>query len=152
MFKKCLIIVFAFMVASLPLFAEAFQPAGFSLNLTPEALMPIGQNSDLYTFGFGVGLSAEYRFKKKPLLFISGNVGYNQPPIDNEASSLMLASFGAGGGISYEFARRFNVRGFVHMGGYYGQILDPADVEGGTSAFNPYVTAGAGFFIVVDRP
>ncbi|MCK4925647.1 MAG: hypothetical protein KAS61_11770, partial [Spirochaetes bacterium] len=80
MLKKCLIIALFFMVASFTLFAEAFQPAGFSLNLTPEALMPVGQNSDLYTLGFGVGLSAEYRFKKKPLFFLSGNVGYSQPP------------------------------------------------------------------------
>ena len=151
MLKKCLIIALFFMVASFTLFAEAFQPAGFSLNLTPEVLMPVGQNSDFYTIGFGVGLSAEYRFKKRPLFFLSGNVGYSQPPIDNEASSLMLASFGAGGGISYEFASRFNVRGFVHGGGYYGQILDPTDIEGGTTTFNPYVTAGAGFYYYITK-
>ncbi|UCF05497.1 MAG: tetratricopeptide repeat protein, partial [bacterium] len=61
----------------------------------------------------------------------------------------MLASVGAGGGISYEFARRFNVRGFVHGGGYYGRILDPTDIEGGTTAFNPYATAGAGFYFYI---
>jgi hypothetical protein len=151
MLKKCLIIALFFMVASLPLFAETFQPSGFSLNLTPEALMPIGQNSDFYTTGFGVGLSAEYRFKKRPLFFLSGNVGYNQPPIANDASSLMLASVGAGGGISYEFARKFNVRGFVHSGVYYGRVLNSTDIEGEKTAYNPYVTAGAGFYYYITK-
>ena len=149
MVKKCLIIVIFILTASTPLFAETFQPSGFSLNLTPEALMPIGQNSDLYTMGLGVGLSGEYRFKKKPLFFLSANLGYNQPPIANESSSLMLASFGVGGGVSYEFARKFNVRGFVHGGGYYARILDPTDIEGGTTAYNPYVSAGAGFYYYI---
>ena len=151
MLKKCMITALFFIIASIPLCAQTFQPSGFSLNLTPEALLPVGQSSDLYNLGFGVGLSAEYRFKKTPLFFLSGNFGYSQPPIDNDSSSLMLASFGGGGGVSYEFARKFNVRGFVHMGGYYGQILDPADVEGGTSAFNPYVTAGAGFYYYITK-
>jgi len=151
MLKKCLIIALLILFASIPLCAQTFQPSGFSLNLTPEALMPVGQSSDLFNLGFGVGLSAEYRFKKAPLFFLSGNLGYSQPPIDNDTSSLMLPSFGAGGGISYEFARRFNIRGFVHLGGYYGQILDPADVEGGTTAFNPYGTAGAGFYYYITK-
>jgi hypothetical protein len=43
------------------------------------------------------------------------------------------------------------VRGFVHLGGYYGQILDPADVEGETSTMSPYATAGAGFYYYISR-
>jgi tetratricopeptide (TPR) repeat protein len=151
MLKKCVVLGLFFIVVSIPLCAQTFQPGGFSLNLTPEALMPVGQSSDLFNLGFGVGLSAEYRFKKTPLLFLSGNVGYSQPPIDNDTSSLMLANFGVGAGISYEFAKKFNVRGFVHLGGYYGQILDPADVEGEDSTLSPYVTAGAGFYYYVTR-
>jgi len=150
MLKKCIFIaLFVALIASFA-YAESYQPAGFSLNLTPEGRVPVGQYADLYSFGFGVGLSGEYRFKKSPLFFVSGNLGYSQPPIDAD-TSLRLTTFGAGGGVSYEFARRFNVRGFLHGGGYYAQIIDPLDVEGATTAFNPYVTAGAGFYYYITK-
>ena len=151
MLKKCLIIALFILSATMTLYAENFQPAGFSLNLTPAALLPVSQYSDFYTTGFGVGLSAEYRFKKAPLFFLSGNAGYSQPPIANDNSSLMLTSVGVGGGISYEFARRFSVRGFLNGGGYYGQVLNPTDIDGEKSAYNPYVTAGAGFYYYISK-
>ena len=151
MLRKCLIIALFFVVASFPLYAETFQPAGFSLNLTPVALLPVGQYSEFYSTGFGVGLSAEYRFKKRPLFFLSGNVGYSKPPIANDASSLMLTSIGAGGGVSFEFARKFSVRGFLNGGAYYGQVQNPTDIEGEKTAYNPYVTVGAGFYYYITR-
>jgi transglutaminase-like putative cysteine protease len=149
MVRKFLVIVSFILVTSSALFAETYQPSGFSLNLTPEGLVPVGQNSSLYNFGFGVGLAGEYRFKKKPLFFVSGNLGYSQPPIDAD-TSLMLASFGVGGGVSYEFARRFNVRGFAHGGGYYARLAQESEF-GTSTAFNPYITVGAGFYYFITQ-
>jgi tetratricopeptide (TPR) repeat protein len=142
MMKKCLVIALFLVAASSAAFAQSFQPSGWALNLTPEGLLPVGQSSDLFKFGLGVGLSGEYRFAKRPLFFVSGNLGYSRPPVEAE-TSLNLVSFGAGGGVSYEFAKRFNVRGFLHGGGYYAQLAQVSEF-GTSTAFNPYLTVGAG--------
>ena len=145
--KKCLIIALFLVAATSMSFAQSFQPSGWALNLTPEGLIPVGQSSDLFKFGLGADLSGEYRFAKQPLFFVSGNLGYSRPPVEAE-TSLNLISFGAGGGISYEFAKRFNARGFLHGGGYYAQLAQESEF-GTSTAFNPYVTVGAGLYYFV---
>jgi tetratricopeptide (TPR) repeat protein len=120
------------------------QPGPLTFTLSPGAVIPVGESSALYTLGFGLGLCGEYRLARKPLFFLSGDAGFTQSPVQAE-TGLSIFSLGGGGGVRRELGRKLSVRGFLNGGGYYA-FLNDANVEGETSALNPYFAAGGGLY------
>ena len=125
-------------------YGEKNKLSALSFNLSPAALIPLGESSDLYKVGFGVGLAGEYQLKSSKLFFLSGNFGYGLAPLQAD-QSLSLLSLGAGGGVKRGLTEKLSLKGFVHGGGYFASLSDSGGF-GESTAMNPYVTVGAGLY------
>jgi hypothetical protein len=96
--KKCIVFLFIFVCTAAYTNAQD-APSYFSFNLTPGVNIPVGRDTDFYSIGGGLVLTGEYRFPSLPLLYVSGNVGYDVQQVEFD-TSLSIVSFGAGGGQS----------------------------------------------------
>jgi hypothetical protein len=155
--KKVILFLFAFLSATLIGFSQSDEGGSYrikseqgalsllSFHLTPGLNLPMGEDSDFFNLGGGVGIAGEYRLRKAPLFFISGNIDYNFMPV-NFDTSVSVISFGAGGGINYELIPRLELKAFG-SGGYFTSFLNDGT---GPSSGNPFMHGGAGvhYFII----
>jgi len=149
MYKILVFIIALFIVTtSCAVFANEERPSSFFIKITPSIVAPVGENTDYYNLGYGIGLSGDYNLRDRPF-FLSGNVDYMRSPIEVE-NLLSLISFGAGGGVRFGLSPKLKLVLFTNGGGYYGYLSQESDL-GKTHAFNPYITAGTGLYYLI-RP
>ena len=148
MAKKILLLSVFFLTTFSCLFAQSEMPS-WAFRLSPGVVLPIGDSSNLYKTGFGAAIAGERTLKKKPSLFLSGNLAYHRPPVQAD-TALGILSFGGGSGLNHALSQKLLFKGFVNGGGYYGYLTDKPE-EGASSAFNPYLTVGTGLYYSVTR-
>jgi hypothetical protein len=155
--KKASLFLFAFLSVTMIGFSQSDEGGSYrikseqgtlsflSFHLTPGLNLPMGEDSDFFNIGGGVGIAGEYRLRQAPLFFISGNIDYNFMPVNFE-TSMSVVSFGAGGGINYGLRPKLVLRVFGN-GGYYTSFLNDGT---GPNSGNPFMHGGGGvhYFII----
>jgi hypothetical protein len=116
-------------------------PPLLSFTLSPSFNVPMGSDANLFSFGGGGVLNAEYRMPFMPLFFLDGDVAYSWVPnkLTTNSSSFSLITGGLGAGVRLDFMDRLSLRVFG-SGGYFYAFDNGAS---GMSGSNPYVSGGA---------
>jgi TPR repeat protein len=124
----------------------AQRPSFWSFHITPSVLFPIGADTEFFNTGGGAGLSAEYKLPSVPLLYLSGNLGYNYIPVTFE-TSMSILPIGAGVGISLDLGERVDFKVFSKGGYYYAFLNDNSGPKSG----NPWFDIGVGAFYYITQ-
>ena len=101
----------------------------FSISASPRSLLPLGNTGEMFDFGFGGALSADYTFKDFPL-FVHLNTNFDFLPfVTKDGISLFSAGIGPGAEIS--LLEKLNLSASITGGYYYGQFVDGTGRSGG---------------------
>ena len=119
-------------------------PSFWSFHLTPGVMFPVGGDGEYFNMGGGAALTAQYRLPSAPLFFLSGDLGYNYIPVTFETSMSVLP-FGAGGGVSFGFGTRIDLKVFARGGYYYAFLNDKSGPKSG----NPWFDIGTGAYYYI---
>ncbi len=122
-------------------------PPSVSLRAAPALEIPAGRDSDLYTTGGGLELSAAIRSPEMPLLYLTGELGYGFLPTQ-AGPSLSRVTLGSGVGVSLGVAASLSLDTFAKAGYYYGLLNDGSGQGGGS----PFIAAGAGLSYALQGP
>lgn len=117
-----------------------------SLFLYPSATIPIADSADLFTFGGGARIGAEYGFGGDTIRPFAGvGAGYALAPFKaNDSLSIMSAELL--GGTYLEVGPRMLLRAAASAGYFYGLINSD-----GTGGSNPLFSAGLGVSYLLNR-
>jgi hypothetical protein len=88
-----------------------------SLILSPQFTVPLGRDADVFAYGGGAELAAEYRMPFLPLLFVGGSLGYSFVPLQADAS-ISLIKGGITAGVCWDPVRSLSLRAYGN-GGYF---------------------------------
>jgi hypothetical protein len=116
-------------------------PPLLSFTLSPAFNVPLGSDADLFSFGGGGQLTAEYRMPFMPLFFLDGGLAYSWVPnkLSTNLSSFSLVTGDLGAGVRLDFLDRLSLRVFASGGYFYAFANDGSGLSGG----NPFVSGGA---------
>lgn len=118
-------------VQTSPLFAQQRMRA--TLEVTPRAVIPIGQSSELFEFGYGAGLTGRFR-RADSALFTAAGISVGIIPT-RAVEALTVVDGGLGAGILLQpgEANAVDIETGVRLGGYL-------SVYAGQNAGNPHAT------------
>ena len=88
------------------------------LQITPEASLPMGDSATYFTFGGGARLAGAVGLSSFKLITPILDLGYLYLPVQAAGASLSVLQFGAGGILSFPFAKRFTAD-LMLAGGYF---------------------------------
>ena len=109
-----------------------------SFGVTPSFSIPVGRDTQLFTYGGGANVDAEYRLPFLPLVYVGGTAGFSYVPL-KAVSSISLAYGGVSAGIHLDLFEGLAVHAGGTCGYFYGFLNDGSGNGGG----NPVFTAGA---------
>ena len=115
-----------------------------SLQLAPGLEIPVGASSQTFGMGGGMRLGAEYRLPFLPLIYFSGDLGYDYDTATGGVPlSVSVTSLSLGGGLRMDLVPWLAATaGF--SGGYFFSFLNDFSTSGG----NPFVSARAGLIFL----
>ena len=125
------LVLFGLFPFGVPFGAFSQQNSGIQFQLTPGAIIPIGDSADRYGIGISADFEGEYHLPFAPILFALGNLGFEQSKNTITDKGLSLLSVGGGAGIALSPFSRLVLKASA-CGGYY---LGMYDNQTGGSAF-----------------
>jgi hypothetical protein len=120
-------------------------PALFSLLLSPELDIPLGESIAVFGLGGGARIWAEYRLPFLPLLYLSGGLSYDyETATSGVALTASVASASLGSGLRFDFAPWLSATVGLSGGYFYSFLNTDLSISGG----NPFVSADAGVILL----
>ena len=109
----------------------------FALTVLPGIGLPLGADAELYGFGTGADISANFALGVSSPFRITGNLGYGLVTFSD--SSVSIINLGAGGGFRFVITPSFSV-GLIVSGGVFFGLLN-----GAYDSYNRNVGMGLAF-------
>ncbi len=116
-------------------------PPPFTLTIAPAGILPMGRDSALFPWGYGVQASGDFRIRSLPPLILSADLGFQNLALKGTPSPLsgpLIFSAGAEAGVTLDLFAGLSARVFGGGGGFYGFLAG----IGGANGFNPYAMGG----------
>lgn len=112
----------------------------FSLDLTPGAVIPLGEDKDIFTAGGCLDINGRLKFPLLSNIDINAllGLGCNHIPV-KAGTSLSTISIVAGSGIAWNFIKRFSLCGYA-KGGYFYSLIEEK-----RGAVMPFLSFGINF-------
>lgn len=153
--KSAFVTLFSLLCLSTAVFSQT-KPAlpagagggsGFSIELSPDLYIPMGEDADYLGLGYGSSLSMAWRPARAPFLFFGLGILYSWMSTRAPELSLSSGAVQAKAGFRFQLGRSFSVR-VAGEGGWFMAMENGASENSGS---NPYWSAGLSLDLDLSR-